>query len=291
MLLILFLLALAILWQWLELKQLRLTTYAVRKSGVQVPLSFAVLGDLHDFTYGKDNSRLFRMIKETSPDAILIPGDLMTSFYHKPANLEKGLFVLENLVQIAPVYYSYGNHESRIARRDGEEGKAYEAFYEKACALGVHFVNNTAAFFEKDGFRVEIAGLTIGREYFARGKKLTMEESYVKSLLPVKKEGDFRILLAHNPMYFPAYRCLRSDIVLSGHNHGGLVRIPGIGSIVSPQLELFPKYDAGRFDEEGQTLLVTRGAGTHTYHIRIFNRAEVLLVKVLPEETEHEHAI
>ena len=93
----------------------------------------------------------------------------------------------------------------------------------------------------------------------------------------------FQILLAHNPAYAREYIRWGADVTFCGHNHGGLIRIPGIGSVISPQFTWFPKYDAGDFKQEGNHVIVSRGMGTHTFHIRIFNRAELLSVTLLPE--------
>jgi hypothetical protein len=94
-------------------------------------------------------------------------------------------------------------------------------------------------------------------------------------------------MLAHNPSYSSQYAAWGSDLTFCGHNHGGLVRIPGIGSVFSPQFEWFPKYDRGlyEFEHSGSKkyVIVSGGLGTHTFHIRIFNRAELLAVTVMPE--------
>ena len=71
-----------------------------------------------------------------------------------------------------------------------------------------------------------------------------------------------------------------------GHNHGGLVRIPGIGSLLSPQLTLFPKYNDGMYEIQGRKVIVSRGLGTHTFHVRVFNRAELIIVRLMPNTLE-----
>ena len=78
----------------------------------------------------------------------------------------------------------------------------------------------------------------------------------------------------------------RSDLTFCGHNHGGLIRLPGIGSLLSPQLTWFPKYNDGCHDLRGNKVVISRGLGTHTFHIRIFNRAELVAVRVLPDHNK-----
>ena len=88
----------------------------------------------------------------------------------------------------------------------------------------------------------------------------------------------YHVLLAHTPQYLPDYFAWGADLCLSGHYHGGLVCLPVIGSVISPQFELFPKYSFGRIDEGSHTALISRGMGTHTFHIRIFDRSELLVI-------------
>ena len=102
--------------------------------------------------------------------------------------------------------------------------------------------------------------------------------------LPMQQPELFQILLAHNPAYAPHYASWGADVAFCGHNHGGLIRIPGVGSLVSPQMTLFPQYDAGEFEINGRHVIVSRGLGTHTFHIRVFNRAQLLAVEFLPQE-------
>ena len=102
--------------------------------------------------------------------------------------------------------------------------------------------------------------------------------------LPMENPHLFQILLAHNPAYASAYAAWGADVAFCGHNHGGLIRIPGLGSLISPQFTWFPKYDAGMFQLGNTAIVVSRGLGTHTFHIRIFNRAELLSVKFVPGE-------
>ena len=85
-------------------------------------------------------------------------------------------------------------------------------------------------------------------------------------------------------MYFDNYAAWGADLTVSGHLHGGIIRIPGIGGVISPQAKLFPKYDAGHFRKDGKDLIVSRGLGTHTVNIRIFNPAELSVIHLSPEK-------
>jgi predicted MPP superfamily phosphohydrolase len=87
-------------------------------------------------------------------------------------------------------------------------------------------------------------------------------------------------LLAHNPKYFKSYAAWGADLTLSGHIHGGIVQIPFLGGAVSPQVEFFPKYDAGLFHENDKAMILSRGLGTHTINVRINNTAELVSIKL-----------
>lgn len=89
-------------------------------------------------------------------------------------------------------------------------------------------------------------------------------------------------MIAHNPEYFPAYAEWGADLVLSGHVHGGLMRLPFLGGVIAPSMKLFPKYDGGVFEEHGSTMILSRGLGTHTLPIRIFNPGELVVIRLTP---------
>ena len=111
-----------------------------------------------------------------------------------------------------------------------------------------------------------------------------MDAGYIKELLGESRKDYFTILLAHNPDYFPEYDAWGADLVLSGHVHGGLMRLPLLGGVVSPATRLFPKYDGGLFEGKNGKMILGRGLGTHTLPIRIFNPGELIVVELEPEK-------
>lgn len=269
-----------LIWQYFELKKFNITTYDYQTSKVRQSLRFAVVSDLHAHSYGKDNEILLRRIREERPDFILIPGDLIVSKY--PETYETAYAFLKELVKIAPVYFSNGNHESRVSRVEVMQTEVFLAYEQKVQALGVHILNNDSEIIEKDGEKIHISGLEIPLECYGKGSYEPLTGEFLEKALGKAKEEHLEILMAHNPMFAPVYAKWGADITVSGHNHGGLVRIPGIGSVFSPQYALFPKYDAGEFTIDGKKIYVSKGLGTHTFHIRIFDRAEVLLIRINP---------
>lgn len=277
---LLLLLVLYIIWQYFELKKFNITNYNHKTSKIRQSLRIAVVSDLHAHTYGRDNEVLLSRIKEEKPDLILIPGDLIVSKY--PKTYETSYRFLKELVRIAPVYFSNGNHESRVSRVEVLQTEEFLAYEKKVLELGVHILNNESVTVEKNGETFRISGLEIPLECYGKGSYEELPEEFLEQALGEAKEEELEILMAHNPIFAPIYAKWGADITVSGHNHGGLVRIPGIGSVISPQYVLFPKYDAGEFTIDGKKIYVSKGLGTHTFHIRIFNRAEVLMLHINP---------
>ena len=105
-----------------------------------------------------------------------------------------------------------------------------------------------------------------------------MDPEHVEECLGKPEKEAFQILIAHNPVHFQAYRRWGADLVLSGHLHGGLVRIPGIGGVISPQFRIFPKYCGELTREKDSWIAVSKGLGSHTINIRLFNPAEVVVL-------------
>lgn len=269
-----------VIWQKWELTRFEVTDYIVVSEKLKNQHRAVVIADLHGFTYGEKNQRLLQAIKKYNPEMILIPGDLIVSKYSD--TFGTALEFLKELVKIAPVYYSFGNHETRLRERKRINYQSFCNYIEEVKRIGVKILNNESIQLpEVEG--VQITGLELPIAYYEKGRIVPMEQEYLKEFLP-KPEGEaYNILLAHNPAYAEYYAHWGADITFCGHNHGGLIRIPGIGSLFSPQLTLFPKYDAGRFEKEGKEIIVSRGLGTHTFHIRIFNRAELVNIQFSPK--------
>ena len=240
-----------------------------------------VIADLHGFTYGKENKRLLEEMRRLNPDIIFIPGDMLVSKYSE--TYETALKTLKEFVKIAPVYYSYGNHESRLRDPERINHPLFQKYMSQVKEAGITVMETGSREIFMGGNRVQLSALELELDYYEKGRIVPLEPNYLKERLPDRREDLFRILLAHNPAYAEEYIRWGADVTFCGHNHGGLVRIPGIGSVISPQLTWFPKYDAGRFQVGDRSVIVSRGLGTHTFHVRIFNRAELLAVKFLPE--------
>ena len=236
-------LLIGVIWQYTELKKFKVTEYRFSTAKLHADRRFAVLADLHGFTYGKRNEKLIGELCAFQPEAILIAGDMIVSGDEE--SYKKAYNLLCRITKLAPVYYGFGNHESR------ELGTTDKA----------------------------VSGLELNLRYYEKRKEVPLEKDYLKKVLGEADRKRFQILLAHNPTYSEEYAAWGADLTVCGHNHGGLIRLPGRGSLFSPQLTFFPKYDGGQYEIAGKQVIVSRGLGTHTFHIRIFNRAELVLIR------------
>ena len=267
-----------ILWQHFELKKFRITSSEYQTDKITQSVNFAVVADLHAHVYGRDNDILIQKIKEQKPDMILVPGDMIVSRY--PETYETAYQALKKLTEIAPVYFSNGNHESRVSKVPVMQTEAFLAYENRVRKSGVHILNNASEEVILHGGKFCISGLEIPLECYGKGSYEPLPEHFIRDVLGDAKQDSVQILMAHNPMFAKEYAEWGADVSVCGHTHGGLVRIPGIGSVISPQFELFPKYDAGEFNFGDRKVYVSKGLGTHNFHIRVFDRAEVLMIRI-----------
>lgn len=277
-----------IIWQRQELKKFQVTHYKMSSAKVRNPVKIAVISDLHSFSYGEGNGRLLRAIREESPDLAVMPGDLIVTA--KTEGYGVALQFVRSLCALGiPVYCCNGNHESRASLPELGCMDAYSQYYKELLQAGVVMLNNRGEELKVNGDRIRISGLELPLYSYEKGKKPFLEEGYVADKLGKADCGCLQVLLAHNPSFARQYAAWGADATFCGHNHGGLICIPGIGSIMSPQFQPFPEFGAGEYTVDGKKIYISRGLGTHTFHIRIFNRAELMMVSIKPQSLLHKN--
>lgn len=248
--------------------------YTVESDKLTKDYNFCVMSDLHCKCYGKNNSRLLNAVRNINADACLLPGDMITAA--KGKSTKPAIEFISELAKIMPVYYSFGNHEYRTQIYTDVYGTMFADYEAHLNEAGVSLLNN-----EKVSFgETDIYSLSIDRDYYVRLKNVNMPSGYIESKLQAVDESRFSILLAHNPEYFEEYVGYGADLILSGHVHGGLVRLPFWGGMVSPKVRFFPKYDGGRFDMDNKCMIVSRGLGNHSIPIRFNNPGEIIVIHV-----------
>lgn len=256
--------------------------YEVKSKKLKRNYTIVMLSDLHNKSFGKRNEKLLGAIADCHPDSIMTAGDMYTS--KAGAGFDNALALLKALSERYPVYVSNGNHEQKTGEQPAVFGSLYQTYMEKLKEYGVvPLVNDHVILPEAN---LDVCGLQIGREYFRHFQKREMPEGYVDRLAG-KANGDrLQILLAHNPVYFSEYAAWGADLVLSGHVHGGIIRLPGLGGVLSPSATLFPRYDGGKFQEKGSIMILGRGLGTHTLPVRMWNPGELVVITLRPDKED-----
>lgn len=246
--------------------------------GLKEEINIVVLADLHNHVYGKQNEKLIKAIEEEAPDIILIAGDMIVA---KPReSMEVSIDLLQQLAKKYPIYYGMGNHEYRMKIYPEQYLGMYETYLKEIQHDNVIILDNKSVRISIKGTTLNIHGLEIEKEYYKRFQKAKLADDYLNVLLGNPNKEEYNILLAHNPEYFEAYAKWGADMTLAGHIHGGLIRLPYLGGLASPQVEFFPKYDGGQFYEGERTMILSRGLGTHTINIRVNNRAELISIRL-----------
>lgn len=259
---------------------IRETTLKSKK--IKKDTTVVVLSDLHNKSFGKDNIKLEEAIQKAHPDLILIAGDMLNA--HPGAGFSETAAFLKKLAEKHKVIYGIGNHEHRLELYPDVYGSMYQDYWAAVKHENIIPLVNEKLEFETTG--ICIYGSQIDKRFYKRFKVQDMEETYLQKLLGNPKQEYFNILLAHNPDYFEKYADWGADFVLSGHVHGGIVRLPFLGGVLSPACRLFPKYDGGIFKIGKCTMLLSRGLGTHTIPVRLFNPGELHVVHLKAERYE-----
>lgn len=233
------------------------------------------IGDLHNYCYGKDNDILIQEIIAQEPELILITGDMLVA--KRYTSYDVAVRFLQQLPKICPVYYSNGNHEQRLKENPERYGdfEPYRMLLKKA---GIHLLENESTTIELRGIAIRITGLELPLPKSKLSGQYKVSKLLIESLIGQVSGTHYEILLAHNPMHYKYYLEWGADLILAGHLHGGIIRIPGWRGLVTPHMQLFPKYSGEITKFEDQTLLVTRGLGSHTIKVRLFNKAEVVCI-------------
>lgn len=252
-------------------ERLILRTYTVVSPKLTAEVRLAVVTDFHSSDNADD---VVAMVASCAPDAVLMVGDM---FDDDTANrpTERTLSLMRQLSAQYPCYYVSGNHEAWTDEMD--------ALYQQTAEAGVTVLRMSSGVLTVRGQRIALCGIPDPYEMVFSGAPDTEEQ--LRQALEDVDSADFTVLLAHRPELLAKYAQFPLDLVVSGHAHGGQVRIPGVlNGLYAPNQGWFPKLAGGAYTQDGTTLIVSRGLAVRTRLPRIFNRPEVVLVRCLPAE-------
>ena len=248
---------------------------AVRKFVVEsekIPAGFdgcriVHISDLHGRWFGAEQEKLLEAVRRQKPEVILMTGDWVDRDY-QGEDERCCQVVVKGLLEIAPVYGIIGNHEARAKHRS--------YLIEELSRLGVCLLLDETIVLKRRCDSIHLVGFETPyqaplKEDLSELKRL--EEEYREALNPRKAEGEsvYRLVMAHRPELIDMYQQLELDLVLSGHAHGGLMRLPVGYRLLAPGQSWFPKYTHGMYQKEETRMIVSCGLGGP----RIFIQPEI----------------
>ena len=268
---------------WVYRGNISIQTTQISINSEKIPASFkgfkiVQVSDLHNAEFGKNQSKLLRKVEDASPDIIVVTGDLIDS---SNTDVEKAMDFITGAVKIAPVYYVTGNHEAWTDK--------YEQLEEEITRAGVVILKDKVITLEHDGDFIQLLGLddpdfTMKGDTY--GKSAAMIDTKLKSMQI--RNDQYTILLSHRPELFDVYVANRIDLILSGHAHGGQIRLPFIGGLVAPNQGFFPTYSEGVYEKMQIKMVVSRGLGNSIISVRINNRPELVVITLVSQQNlEH----
>lgn len=244
----------------------------------KLPLSFSGLrimqiSDIHHRKFGKDQSRIIKRVKKENPDIIVITGDLISRDMRDFASA--GRFC-KSLSKISPVLFSVGNHEIDLPE------KVMATYFETLKNSGVHILFNSEYTLQNGSDVLKFIGASLDTsvyhdENFSYKNLASYSLEKLENDIGVRSECT--VLLVHNPLVFETLALWNADLILSGHVHGGVIRLPFIGGLLSPERKFFPVYTRGLYKSQSSQLYVSAGLGK----IRLFNPPEINLITLLPD--------
>lgn len=264
----------------IENRKLSVSHYCI--SSEKLPEEFdgsriLILADLHNAEFGENNERLIAKVNEEQPDYILLAGDMLVG--HPGQSTEIAAALICSLAEQYPVYYGLGNHEERVKQDTEQYGTMWESYLRKLKDT-VILLENEKTELRRGQAVIPVYGLELGLDYYQRFHRKALSPEIMNQMIGRPDETKFNIMIAHTPEYFKDYAAWGADLIVSGHLHGGMVRIPGLGGAISPRVRIFPKYDRGRYEEGNSTMLLSGGLGNHTLKIRVNNIPEIMVVEL-----------
>ena len=263
---------------------LEVTNYVLSSPKLTAPIRVVQLTDLHNSEFGENNERLVRMVARQHPDLILMTGDMLNG---REDETEIAVSLVRRLTEVAPVYFSYGNHEvtqEQVFARD------LTALFEEA---GATVLNRTYEDVTVNGQTIRLGGIygyCLPEKYYYSGEATRWECEFLKEFQDTES---YTLLLAHLPTCWIRNDNLdiwQIDCVVSGHEHGGQIRLPLIGGLYAPDQGFFPGRSSGIYAlQDGQRAMVlSRGLGSGVGVPRFGNVPEIVVVDILPQRAMEE---
>jgi len=234
----------------------------------QSSIKIVLISDLHSTIHGKDQTILIDKIKFINPDLIVLAGDI----FDDVAPMTGTQLLLSGISGIAPIYYVTGNHEYR--------GDIW-AIREELASYGVIILSDNYAIIKINNNEIIIAGIDDPEKKLFGSPNYNQNDSMERAFRELDEIPLYKILIAHRPEMIENYKKYSFDLVLSGHTHGGQVRIPPIlNGLYAPDQGFFPKYGGGIYTHGNLTHIISRGLSINPILPRIFNPPELVIIEI-----------
>ncbi|MBE5822069.1 MAG: metallophosphoesterase [Clostridiales bacterium] len=266
------LVAIYLIYGYFTSKKVVLSKYIIESN--KIPDSFnefkiIQISDLHDM---KHIDEIYNNVILENPDIIVMTGDMINfnSQFNNELNVIKFIKKLENKY---PIYYINGNHELKLEETDKKNNKNnYEKYKNELIKNNVIMLDGEKIEIDKNGEKIYLYGLKeTPKDYLKKNK------NNISNKIEIDKTH-FNILLAHNPLKFELYEKMGFNLVLSGHVHGGEIRMPFIKGVLSPDRTLFPKYSKGEYNINDTKMILSAGLGDKTFKFRINNPYDLVCI-------------
>lgn len=261
---------------------LEVTKYVVENK--KVPKEFdgyniVQISDLHSKLFGENNKKLIQKIKSLNPDIVVVTGDLIDG---ENNNYNVALDFMKEISKLYRVYYIIGNHEQKsLIKKYKDE---YKDYFNKLHQIDFVNLDNNKVEIVKGYSNINLYGLTVPyscyKYLFDNQETTSIDIDFLEEKLGKVDREQFNILLAHTPFYFDEYEKWGADLTLCGHVHGGIVRLPIVGGLLSPDRKFFPKYDLGEYIKNKSTMIVSKGLGGSKVLIRVNCKPEIVNIKL-----------
>ena len=286
-------------------KQIFITKYQIYSEKISEKFDnykIVQITDVHSIRNDLQLKRIANKIKNEEPDIICVTGDLIDSEYYSKQNRlyingeiniieELTIKFMKELTKISDTYFIYGNHEMMLL--DDPQNNSFKLNLEE---IGVKLFNNSAVAISKNGDNINLIGIQDPATLYKDKKYAYLGDTnkervqiILKDILDEISEENkekFTILLSHRPEYFEIYDKYNIDLALTGHTHGGIVKIPLIGGIYAHPQGWFPDYSYGQYRLDEFSMIVGSGIGYSKLPIRIFNPPEINVIILKNNEKE-----
>lgn len=231
------------------------------------------VSDLHNKDF-KD--QLTNKVSDEEPDVILVTGDVID---RNRTNIVTAVNALEELVELAPVYFVSGNHEVASG--------VYDVLREELKRIGVINLDNAIETLTVNEAEIGLIGIEDPLmhqidEIDRIGSRELLIEQTIEELL-MESGADYTILMSHRAELLSVYAQTSVDLTVTGHAHGGQIRLPFINGVYAPSQGFFPEFTGGIYEENGSQMIVSRGLGNSAFPLRINNRPELIVITLESE--------